>query len=35
MRIHSQNLLGENNPKGVLKPSQKDHLQLSATYIGM
>jgi hypothetical protein len=26
MGVHLQNLLGENNPKGVQKPSQKNHL---------
>jgi hypothetical protein len=29
------NLLNENNPKGVQKPSQKDHLPINATYVGM
>ncbi len=33
--IHSLNLQGENNPKGVQKPSQKDHLPINAACIGM
>ncbi len=33
--IHSLNLQGENNFKGVQKPSQKDHLLINATCIGM
>jgi hypothetical protein len=32
--IHLQNPLGENNPKGVQKPSQNDHLTINATCIG-
>jgi len=35
MQVHSQNLLGENNPKGVQKPSQKDHLQINVACIRM
>jgi len=33
--IHSLNLLGENNPKDVQKPSQKDHLLIITTCVGM
>jgi len=33
--IHLLNLLNENNPKGVQKPSQKDHLLTNVTCIGM
>jgi hypothetical protein len=33
--IHLLNLLGENNPKGVQKPSQKDHLPINATCVRM
>jgi hypothetical protein len=33
--IHSLNLQGENNLKGVQKPSQKDHLPINATCVGM
>jgi len=29
------NLLGENNPKGVQKPPQKDHLPINVGCIGM
>jgi hypothetical protein len=29
------NLLGENNPKGVQKPPQKDHLPINMGCIGM
>ncbi len=32
--IHSLNLQGENNPEGVQKPSQKNHLLINATCIG-
>jgi hypothetical protein len=32
-RIHLLNFLGENNPKGVQKPSWKDHLFTNATYV--
>jgi hypothetical protein len=32
--IQSLNLLGENNPKGVQKPFQKDHLLIN-TCVGM
>jgi hypothetical protein len=32
--IHSLNLQGENNPKGVQKPSQKNHLPINATCVG-
>jgi hypothetical protein len=28
------NLLGENNPKGVLKPFQKYYLLINVTYVG-
>ncbi len=35
MEVHSQNLLGENNPKGVQKPSQKDHLQTNVACVRM
>jgi hypothetical protein len=34
-RIHSLNLQGENNLKGVQKPSQKDHLPINATCVEM
>ncbi len=34
-RIHTLNLFNENNPKGVQKPSQNDHLLINATCIGM
>jgi hypothetical protein len=33
--IHSLNLQGENNFEGVQKPSQKNHLIINATCIGM
>jgi hypothetical protein len=33
-RIHSLNLLGENNLEGVKKSSQKDHLLINVTCIG-
>ncbi len=33
--IHSLNLLGENNPKSVQKPSQNDHLLTDGACIGM
>jgi hypothetical protein len=33
--IHSLNILGENSSKGVQKPSQKDHLLINVTCIGM
>jgi hypothetical protein len=33
--IHSLNLQGQNNPKGVQKPSQKDHLLVNVACIGM
>ncbi len=34
-RIHLVNLQGENNPKGVQKPFQKDHMLINATCIKM
>ncbi len=34
-RIYLLNLQGENNPKGVQKPSSKDHLPINAACIGM
>jgi hypothetical protein len=33
--IHLLNLLGENNRKGVQKPSQKHHLLINVAFIGM
>jgi hypothetical protein len=33
--INSPNLLGENIPKGVQKPSQKDHLSINVACIRM
>jgi hypothetical protein len=33
--INSLKLQGENNPKSIQKSSQKDHLPLNATYVGM
>jgi hypothetical protein len=33
MGIHLQNLVGENNLLSVQNPSQKDHLQINATYV--
>jgi len=33
--IHLQNLMGENNRKGVQKPSQKDRLQINVAFVGM
>jgi hypothetical protein len=33
--IYSFNLQGENSFKGVQKPSQKNHLPLNATYVGL
>jgi hypothetical protein len=35
MGIHLQNLLSENNPKGVKKPSQNDHLQINVACVKM
>ncbi len=35
MAIHLQNLPGENNLKGVQKPSQKGHLQTNVACVGM
>jgi hypothetical protein len=35
MGVHLQNLLGENNPKGVQKPSQKDYLQINVACVRM
>jgi hypothetical protein len=32
-RIHLLNLQGENNPKGVKKLSQKDHLLINVTFV--
>jgi len=32
--IHSLNLQGESNPKGVQKSSQKDHLSINVTRVG-
>jgi hypothetical protein len=32
--IHLVNFQGANNPKGVLKPSQNDHLLINAACIG-
>jgi hypothetical protein len=34
-RIHLLNLQGENSPKGIEKPSQKDHLMINAICIKM
>jgi len=31
--IHLRNFLGENNFKGVQKPSKKDHLQINSTCV--
>jgi hypothetical protein len=33
--IHLLNLLGENNPKGVKKPSWKDHLSINVACVEM
>ncbi len=33
--VHLLNLLNENNPKGVQKPSQNNHLPINATCVGM
>jgi hypothetical protein len=33
--IHSLNLLDENNPEGVQKPSQKNHLPINGACVGM
>ncbi len=33
--IHLLNLLNENNPKGVQKPSQNNHLPINATCVRM
>jgi hypothetical protein len=33
--IHLLNLLSENSPKGIKKPSQKDHSPINATCVGM
>jgi hypothetical protein len=35
VKIHSHNLLGENNFEIFQKPSQNDHLQINATCIRM
>jgi hypothetical protein len=35
MGIHPLNLPAENNSKGDLKPSQKDHLPINATCVGL
>jgi hypothetical protein len=34
-RIHLLNLMGENNPKGVQKPSYNDHLSTNGACVGM
>jgi hypothetical protein len=34
-KTHLLNLLGENSPEGVQKPSQKDHLSINATCLRM
>jgi hypothetical protein len=33
--IHSWNLLSEKNLRGVRKPSQKTHLWIDSTWVGM
>jgi hypothetical protein len=33
--VRSLNLQGENSSEGVQKPSQKDHLSINATCVGM
>jgi hypothetical protein len=33
--IHLLNLQGENSPKGVQKPSQKDHLLINVACVGI
>jgi hypothetical protein len=33
--IHSLNLLGENNHKGVRKPSRNDYLSIDGAIVGM
>jgi hypothetical protein len=35
LKVHSLNLIGENNLEGVQKPSQKDHLSIDGACVGM